>query len=278
GALGRDPAEVEESLQALDRVHGLVWLVREDEFPDRALTLRYAFVHVLYQQALYEGLTPSRRAAPAAALAPALGPHQGEGNAAAAAALGCLYEVAREAGRAAWYFGLAAQNAARVFAHGEAVLLARRGLALLAALPQTPARDVLELPLQTTLGLQLQMTEGYAAAAAHQAYTRARTLCPPAPDAPSHFAVLWGLWLFHKVRSELARGQQLADELLVLARRLADSDLALQTPQALGMTAFCRGEPAAAIRHVEQAAALYDPARHHTHALLFGQDPDVICK
>src|SRR5262249_58876147 len=25
-------------------------------------------------------------------------------------------------------------------------------------------------------------------------------------------------------------------------------------------------------------AALYDPARHHTHALLFGQDPDVICK
>src|SRR5262249_17251122 len=46
-----DAAEVEERLQALDRVHGLVQLVREYEFHDRTLTLRYRFVHILYQQA-----------------------------------------------------------------------------------------------------------------------------------------------------------------------------------------------------------------------------------
>src|SRR5262249_34253791 len=40
-----------------------------------------------------------------------------------------------------------------------------------------------------------------------------------------------------------------------------------------------RGEPAGALPHVEQAAALlYDPRRHHTHSFLFGQDPGIICK
>src|SRR5262249_28890902 len=43
GALGCDPAEAEERLQVLDRVHGLVRLVREHEFPGGALTSRYAF-------------------------------------------------------------------------------------------------------------------------------------------------------------------------------------------------------------------------------------------
>jgi hypothetical protein len=41
---------------------------------------------------------------------------------------GCLYEVGRDFARAARQFWLAAQNAAGVFAHGEAVSLARRGL------------------------------------------------------------------------------------------------------------------------------------------------------
>src|SRR4029078_12258377 len=33
-----------------------------------------------------------------------------------------------------------------------------------------------------------------------------------------------------------------------------------------------------ALRHVEQVAMLYDPARHRSHSFQFGQDPGVICK
>jgi predicted ATPase len=138
-AVGRDAADVEERLQELDRVHGLVRLVREYEFPDRALTLHYVFVHGLYQQALDADLPPSRRAALAAALGKALERHHPEGG--SESALACLYEVGREFGRAARQCWLAAQNAARVFAHREAVALARRGLRLLQALPRTPERD-----------------------------------------------------------------------------------------------------------------------------------------
>jgi predicted ATPase len=149
---------------------------------------------------------------------------------------------------------------------------------MLSAVSDPTQRVALELPLQTTLGLQLQVTEGYAASKARTAYDRARELYPKVAGAAPPFAVLWGLWLFHKVRSELARAQELAGDLLVSARRLDDPDLALQANQALGMTAFCRGQPTAALQHVEQAAALYDPERHRTHAFHFGQDPGVICK
>ncbi len=284
-ALGLDPADAEERLQRLDRVHGLVRLVREEEFPDRTLTQRYAFVHGLYQQALYRDLSPSRRASLGAALARALGSHHEQDSPTAAAELGCLFEVGRDFAQAARQFWTAAQNAARVFAHRDAVGLARRGLRLLASLPETPARAALELPLQMTLGLQLQVTEGYASPAAKEAYVRARDLCPlqaRGTDAPrgvnTPFPVLWGLWLYYKVRSELSRATELADELHGLAKRQGDADLELQAQQALGITALCRGEPLAAVRHVEQAAVLYDPARHRTHAFLFGQDPGVICK
>jgi serine/threonine protein kinase/predicted ATPase len=278
GALGLDQVEVEERLQVLERIHCLVRAIREYEFPDHTLTLRYAFVHGLYQHSLYRSLSPARRASLGAALARTLEQHYGEGNQVVAAELGFLYEVGRDFGQAAWQFGLAARNAARVFAHREAISLARRGLHLLENLPHTPARAALELQLQMTLGLQLQVTEGYAAPEAKQAYSRARELYPQDPSAAPLFTILWGLWLFSKVRSELPQAQVMADELLALARRENNPDLALQAQQALGMTAFCRGEPATAVRHVEQAVALYNPKRHRTHAFLFGQDPAVICK
>ena len=52
-ALEIDAADVEERLEALDRVHVFVKPAGEAEFADRTLTLRYRFVHILYQNTLY---------------------------------------------------------------------------------------------------------------------------------------------------------------------------------------------------------------------------------
>jgi predicted ATPase/predicted Ser/Thr protein kinase len=276
-ALSLDAADVEDRLLQLSRVHGLVRLLWEDEFPDRTLSQRYAFVHALYQQALFTELSPTRRASLSKSLAQAIERFYGPDSSPAAAELAGLYETGRDLAQAAKHFHVAAQNAAWVFAHRDAVVLARRALALLQTLPESPDRDRLELPLQTMLGLQLQVTEGYAADAARQAYERARELCPESNPA-ALFPILWGLWLVHKVRSELPYAEQLASGLLALARELHDPSLALQAHQALGLTALCRGQPAAALRHVEQVATLYHPQRHQAHSFLFGQDPGVICK
>src|SRR5262249_51529539 len=154
------------------------------------------------------------------------------------------------------------------FAHREAAALARRGLALLQALPDTPERAAQELPLQTALGLQLQVTEGFAAPQAREAYTRALELCRRAPGEPP-FPVLWGLWLCCKVRSELPRARELAEELYELALRGQDPALVLQAHQALAVTTLCQGEPSATQEHMERAVALYDPQRHRSHTFLF---------
>lgn len=277
GALDLHAADVEERLQTLDRVHGLVRALREHEFPDRTLTVRYVFVHILYQQALYHDLQPTRRASLGLALARTLERHEGQ-HAGAASELAWLYEVGRDFLQAARHSWRAAQNAASVFAHREAVVLARRGLRQLESLPESAERSGLERSLQTTLGMQLQVTEGFAAASARQAYARARELCTEGTGPAPRFPVLWGLWLSSKVRSELSKAQEMAGELASLAHELRDPDLALQAHQALGMTAFCRGEPATAMQHVEQAAALYNADRHVAHAHLFGQDPGIMCQ
>src|SRR5262249_15526922 len=54
--------EVEERLENLERKHSLIKQLDEMELPDRTITLRYRFTHVLYQNILYSSLKPTRRA------------------------------------------------------------------------------------------------------------------------------------------------------------------------------------------------------------------------
>ncbi|HKB39086.1 MAG TPA: hypothetical protein VKD72_21790, partial [Gemmataceae bacterium] len=274
--LQRDAAEVEDRLDELDRVHAFVRMVREQEFPDRTLTLRYRFVHVLYQNALYGSLGPTRRAALSAAVAQALLECYGEKSESVAGELALLLEAARDFSRAADYFLMAARNAARVFANHEVVVLARRGLELLASLPDTPERARKELGLQITLGPALFVTQEWAAPDVEAAYTRAHDLCRELGESPDLFPALWGLCLFRIARGEMRTAMSLADELLGLAQRAQDPALLLQAHYALGRVQVFLGDWAIARTHLEQAIACYDRRQHHSHAFLFGgHDPCV---
>jgi tetratricopeptide (TPR) repeat protein len=128
-ALALEAAEVEERLEGLERVHAFVRRVQEREFPDATLTLRYRFVHVLYQNALYALLTPAPKGSLSIAIAEALLGYHGDQSGAIASELALLFETGRDFERAADSFVVAAQNAARVFANQEAVALLGRALA-----------------------------------------------------------------------------------------------------------------------------------------------------
>src|SRR5580765_979958 len=99
----------------------MVRLVREQTFPDRTLSLRYGFVHALYQNALYAALQPTRKANWSAAAARALLDHYREKSGSLAVELAMLFEAARDREQAADHYLVAAENAARIFAHHEAV-------------------------------------------------------------------------------------------------------------------------------------------------------------
>jgi DNA-binding winged helix-turn-helix (wHTH) protein/tetratricopeptide (TPR) repeat protein len=128
-ALGKDPAACERPLQALGDAQFFVRLLQAKELPDSTVSLRCVFTHGLYQNALYETLTPHQRISLSRKLAEALLSHYGPKAPLVAAEIGRLFEAARDCERAADHFLLAAQNTSRLFANEEAVLLSARALA-----------------------------------------------------------------------------------------------------------------------------------------------------
>src|SRR5690606_27071036 len=120
---------------------------------------------------------------------------------------------------------LAAENAARLFANQEAVLLARRGIEALANLPESPERARKELSLQITLGPALFATRDWTASEVETAYKRAKELCQELGESPDLFPALWGLFLFHIARGEIQTGLEQGAKLLNLAQEADDPAL-----------------------------------------------------
>jgi serine/threonine protein kinase/tetratricopeptide (TPR) repeat protein len=247
---------VEERLQALDEIHAFVRFVGEHELPDRTLSLRYRFVHGLYQNTLYASLKPTRRAALSETTAAALLGFHKEKIHPIAADLALLFKTARKFSRAADYFLLAAQNAANVFAYQEAVELSRRGLESLKGLPETPEQTNQEMMLQITLGMSLIAVKGYAAPDVERTFTRARELCLRTEASPQLFPVLRGLSLFYRTRPKLDEARKLGEQLLNLAEGRQDASLQIEALFALSFTLLFMGEFAAALEYAERGIDL----------------------
>jgi len=277
-ALGADPADVEERLDALDRIHVFVKLAGEETFPDHTPTLRYRFVHVLYQNVLYGSLQPTRRASLSAKVAQALVAHHGPIQPTISAQLALLYEAARDHGNAASHFLVAAQHAAGLFAFHEAVALSQRGLQVLKALPEGPARSQQELGLQMILGLSLRSIQGWAAPEVERVYTRARRLCEQLGDPPEVFPVLWGLTLFHAIRGDLRVFRPLAEQLLAQAERTGDPGFLVAAHQMMASVNEFEGDTVRSSEFFEQAVAAHSPAEHLTYTARFGLDPGMISR
>jgi predicted ATPase len=275
--LNWDEALVEDMLGVLERLHGLVRLIREREFPDRTLSLRYRFVHVLYQNALFAALPPTRKSTWSTASARAIEKRYLENSSPVAAQLALLYENARNHERAAHYFRVATENAVRLSAHRDAIALADRGLASVRALPASIERVHRELALLVSRGVALVATQGFASAEVEENYGAALDLCRQVTDAASRFPVLYGLWNLSLLRCELLRCKELAEEMFVIAQGQSDPILSLEAHNVLQQPLFHLGELNSARRHQEQAMAIYDAQAHGALTDIYSEDPGVGC-
>jgi adenylate cyclase len=273
-----DPADTEERLAELAISGGLIKLVEQREYPDRELTVRYRFVHVLYQNVLFGSLQPTRRASLGLKVAQALESHYGDEASSMAAGLAVLFETGRDFQKAARYYLAAAAKAVPLFAYREAVLLADRGLDMAKALPAGPERLQLELGLLVYLGLCQRTLQGWAAPQVESIYLRAREICHQLGDVPELFPVQWGLTLFHALRGDVALFSRLAEELLDQATATGRNEFLIGAHQMMASSREFLGETEASSRHYQEAVRRHDVRQLKAMNAMFGLDPGMIAR
>ncbi len=266
---------VEARCEDLSRRHQFLRGCGVVTLPDGSTAGRYAFVHSVYRHVFYERIAVPRRVQLHRRIAERGEELFGERAAEIAAELAMHFEEAGRLEQAARYLRLAAHNAIRRSAYGEAALLARRGLAAVESLPDTPDRGRAELQLLITLGVPLIATEGYAAPAVGAVYTRGRELCARLGETPELSQVLWGLWTFHTLRADLASALDIGREFLRLADVFKSADMAMRGHWAMEVTFTHQGAFAPALDHFDRGLARYHPDRHRDDGYYYAMNPGV---
>jgi predicted ATPase len=140
-------------------------------------------------------------------------------------------------------------------------------------LPETTEHTQRELTLQVLLGGPLIAAKGWGTPDVEKVYTRACILCRQVGETPQLFPVLWGLFVTYIILGKLQTARELAEQFLTLAQKVQDPVLLLWAHYAQGAISTWLGEFVPARAHLQQRNTLYDAQHHHTHTLLYGQDP-----
>jgi len=247
-------AEPEALRGALERLVSSELLLRHERLPETS----YVFRHALIQEAAYGALLRPKRRALHARVASALERCFPELVTSEPELAARHFDEAGMPAEAIRYYQLAGERDTARSAPLEAIAHLSRGLQLVELRPQ-PEREREELALRMALGPSLIAARGPGDTEAGQAYLRARTLC--APDAPELLHILPGIYTFHLNRGEMQAAFEVAQEQLAMARRAADPAHLVRAHWSLGQTHCLRGNPLDAVRELERAVALFEPAR-----------------
>ncbi len=237
----------------------------------------YIFKHILTQEVAYHSLLQHTRRQYHQRIAEVLAAQFPERGDMQPELLAHHYTEAGLSAQAIIYWQRAGQRALERSAYVEAISHLTRGLDLLRTLPETPERNQQELALQTALGPAFIAMKSWASPEVQQVYTRARELCPQVENSPQLFRVLGGLRSFYQVRADLPAARELGIQLLTLAQHHTDAALLPEAHRGVGMPLFYLGEFVLAREHFEQGITFYDAQQHRSQAVLYGQDPGVIC-
>jgi class 3 adenylate cyclase/tetratricopeptide (TPR) repeat protein len=236
----------------------------------------YLFKHALVQDAAYGTLLRARRQELHARVAEALGQDFADLVERQPELLAHHLTAAGDTERAVDQWLKAGRYAAERSAHPEAIGHFDRGLTMLPALAEGPARDTREIELQLARGVSLFAAKGLDLAEVTKAYTRARELAEQLGDTRQLAMAVYGLWLAVAVSGRTLASRPLSDRLLKLTASEPDDGLRLQAHHTAWTTCIFAGEPAAARDHSEAGRQLYHPERHRSHRLLYGgHDPGV---
>ena len=249
-ALAMDASEVEDRLDALAGAGAFVRLFGDRALPDSTFALEYGFVHVLYQSALYDSLTPRRKVALSLALAEALLAAHGDNAGEVASRLALLFEAGRDFARASDFFLVASRNAAGMYAADQSIAMARRSIASAEKL-HGRERDSRIMMASMQSGLQHRSVTRFEAAAAdfELAEGAARALGDPVRQVEAIFGQAAVLFL----AKQMPRVKACGVRAMAVAEASDSAGAVAASMTILAMERSSSGDVATADRHLDDA-------------------------
>jgi len=239
---------------------GLGMLLREEvvyAVGDSDQPRRYVFRHALIQEAAYESLLKSSRAALHLRIAEVVERDFKDIAAAEPEWLARHFSQAGQPSRAIPYWERAGQRASKLAAHTEAGRHFKAALAQLAKLPEEPARHRLELGLRLQLGLALTASLGYAASEMKATYQRALELCDLLGNPAELFPVLRGLATYCIASCDFDRAIDLSKQLLRLGEETGRPDYQIDAYYGQSYSLFYTGALLEAEAALNETLRLY---------------------
>jgi DNA-binding winged helix-turn-helix (wHTH) protein len=135
-AAGDDVCDAERICETLARKGLMLRAAGAAEWPNGMVAGRYAFLHNLYQEVLYQRLAPGQRSRLHLQLGERLEEGYGQKANEIAAVLALHFEEGREFSKAVRYLVQAAQNSSQRFSNSEAAIYLTRALNLIGRLPE----------------------------------------------------------------------------------------------------------------------------------------------
>ena len=256
--VGRTSSEVEAICDQLVQREQFISERQMQRWPDGTVSGQYVFRHGLYQEALYQRLSASRRVRLHSQIGLRREAAYGERAQEIAAELAMHFEQGQDIERAIQYRYYASQNAEQRSAYVEALTHVTAGLSLLTTASENPLHRQQELKLQLALASVLQVTKGSAAAESAAACARALELARECGTTAQAFEALHGLWN-HAWMSGISRlGLQQGEQLLAVAEHEHDAALRFVAHRSIGGTLCYLGEFTRARTHFEQALIYAD--------------------
>ena len=239
----------------------------------------YTFKHAMVQDAAYDSLLKSRRQELHATIARVLEERFPSVKDTEPELLAHHYTAAGLAEPAIEHWQKASQRAMQRSAHVEAERHLREGLAVLATMAETAARNRREISLQNALGVSMMPTRGFGNVEVANAFSSAAAIAEREGDARGLFVALRGKGQYQMISGDLPTARDQARHILALAEKIDDPGIFIEAHH-LGWSALAfSGDFAAARKHAERGIALYDRERDHRLTYVFsGHDPGMCCR
>jgi tetratricopeptide (TPR) repeat protein len=214
----------------------------------------YDFSHDLLRETAYAGVSPPKRWLLHRRIAQGLELLHAEDTDTVAAQLAEQYGRAGRPDRALAYYRRAADVAASMFAHAEAIRLHEKALSIIAAMPVGRDRDSRELAVLEAMAAPLNARSGYSSPDLQQALERSIALAESLGRKDSTVAGMAALWATQFVQGRTGDSHRTASRALSLAD--PESELGGLAHFGVGASAISLGLPAEGLRHLEAAAEL----------------------